>query len=242
MRPPVNHSLRVLVIADPCPEPELQLPGARAEGRAVVKVLEQFKQRRDLDIQVVARIGAEECPPVDILAEILSEQYDVVHFAGHGVFEEANPNYRGWVFGRNRILGAREIFQVRQVPRLVFANACFSAVVRPADATLAEDSNRRIAGLAEAFFERGIENYLGSGWPVDDQAAVQFATTFYEQILQSQTLSDAVAEARRAILDQGSTWGSYQHYGEAGARLVASDAARNAHAAVGPRAPSAPRT
>jgi len=228
LKPPLNHRLRVLVIADPCPEPELQLPGARAEGRAVVRVLEQFKHRRDLDVEVVARIGAEECLPVDILAELLTEPYDVVHFAGHGVFDEANPQQRGWVFGRDRILGAREIFQARQVPRLVFANACFSAVMRTGDITPAGEGQRQLAGLAEAFFERGIENYLGSGWPVDDEAAVRFATKFYEETLRSQTLSEAIAEARHGILGEGSTWGAYQHYGEAGARLVVPAAARPA--------------
>jgi pimeloyl-ACP methyl ester carboxylesterase len=43
--PPLNSTLKVLVIADPAREPELQLPGARQEGREVVTVLNHFKRR-----------------------------------------------------------------------------------------------------------------------------------------------------------------------------------------------------
>ena len=43
----------------------------------------------------------------------------------------------------------------------------------------ADEMNRRLAGMAEAFFERGIRNYIGAGWPVDDIPAVDFASIFY---------------------------------------------------------------
>lgn len=219
--PVVNRNLRVLVIADPAPEREYQLPGARAEGRAVVKVLNQFKGRNGLQLEVVDRIGASECDPVEILALILSEEFDVIHYAGHGTFDTQMPERSGWVFGKDVILSAREIFRARQVPRLVFANACFSAVVRPGQLGTAEETNRQLAGLAEAFFERGVQNYLGSGWPVGDVEAVAFATEFYTAALAGESLSTAIAAGRAKILHQGSTWGAYQHYGEAGARLVA---------------------
>jgi hypothetical protein len=212
--------LKVLVIADPAPEPEFQLPGARREGREVVRVLNHFKKKMGSDITVVDRIGAMECDPVEILALLLSEEFDVVHYAGHGVFDEENPSRSGWVFGEGRILSAKEIFRARRVPRLVFANACFSAVIKERKAMTADQISRRLAGLAEAFFERGIQNYIGAGWPVDDEPAVEFATVFYENALLAQTLADSLAAARKKIMGQGSTWGAYQHYGQVNARLL----------------------
>jgi len=165
--PPLNRSLKVLVIADPAPELKFQLPGAHREGRKVAEVLENARKQRDaLKLEVVSRIGADECDPVEILALILNEEFDIVHFAGHGTFDEANPAQSGWVFGRDCILSAQEIFRARRVPRLVFANACFFAVVREGPALTADEMNRHLAGLAEAFFERGIQNYIGTGWPV----------------------------------------------------------------------------
>jgi pimeloyl-ACP methyl ester carboxylesterase len=220
LAPPLNRMLRVLVIADPAREPELQLPGARREGRQVVSVLNGFKNKKGLDVTVVERIGASACDPVEILALILNEEFDIVHYAGHGIFDEKDPSHSGWVFGRDCILSAREIFRARRVPRLVFANACFSAVIKERKAMTADEMNRRLAGLAEAFFERGIQNYIGAGWPVDDDPAVEFASLFYQKALAGEPLGEALAAARYKIKGQGSTWGAYQHYGQVNGKLI----------------------
>ena len=240
--PPRNENLRVLVVADPAPEPELQLPGARREGRAVVQMLSHLKQHWGLKLDLVERIGDTDCDPLEILALILDGNFDVVHFAGHGTFDATHPDCGGWVFGRKIFLSAREIFQARRVPRLVFANACFSAQVSGrARATVAEELNRNLAGIAEAFFERGVRNYLGTGWPVNDTLAELFAQEFYAQALVGlsakevlqptnygrrcpeppPTLSRAIAHARALIAHRGSTWGAYQHYGQANDLLLA---------------------
>ncbi len=220
LTPPLNRSLKVLVIADPAPEPEFQLHGARREGRAVVNVLDRLRKEKDLDITVHEHIGASACDPVEILALLLSEEFDIVHYAGHGVFDEKDPSHSGWVFGRDCILSAREIFRARRVPRLVFANACFSAVIKERQAMTADEMNRRLAGLAEAFFERGIQNYIGAGWPVDDDPAVEFASVFYQNALAGETFGESLAAARKRIMGQGSTWGAYQHYGQVNGTLI----------------------
>jgi CHAT domain len=220
--PPLNQSLRVLVIADPADEDELRLPGALREGQEVVKMLKRFQKRfaKKLNIEIISCLGPEECDPVEILALILNETFDIVHYSGHGVYDEAKPNNSGWVFGRECTLSAREIFRARQVPRVVFANACFSAVCHGGQEPSAEHSNQKLAGLAEAFFERGVQNYIGTGWAVDDAAAVKFAKVFYERALAGKYLGDSLSEARLSIFNDGSTWGAYQHYGQSNARLV----------------------
>jgi len=239
--PPVNRSLRVLVIADPAREPELQLEGARREGQELVALLRtaarEFRESGELDIEVVSRIGHEECRVVDILNLFFNKNFDVIHFSGHGVFDAEHPNHSGWVFGKNSVFSAREIFRTRRVPRLVFANACFSAatlgVWKPKgkgkgkaglafqDKFTPEATNKKLAGMAEAFFERGVQNYIGTGWKVNDEAATRFATTFYARCLAGHLIGDALAAARREIFEYGSTWGAYQHYGQSNARLTA---------------------
>ena len=101
-----------------------------------------------------------------------------------------------------------------------FANACFSGVVRAGKPFTLQESNRSLAGLAQAFFERGVQNYIGTGWPVDDAAALEFAKVFYTEALSGNDLGCALAKAREAILACGSTWGAYQHYGQATAKLI----------------------
>ena len=179
--------------------------------------------RGKIDLQFQACIGYEECDIVKILELIFNEELDLIHFAGHGTFDAEDPTNSGWVFGKDMILSAREIFRLRRVPRLVFANACFSAGLPTVE------SNRQLAGLAEAFFERGIENYIGAGWQVSDEHAVNFAQTFYEKtIAEGANLGTALSEARmkispyhdKTLLPADSTWGAYQHYGNPNTVLI----------------------
>ncbi|MCC6968082.1 MAG: CHAT domain-containing protein [Nitrospira sp.] len=218
--PQTADRLRVLVIADPAPEAEFQLPGAREEGRAVVQILHTIKEQQGLDLSIEQRIGANECDPVELLALILSDEFDLIHYSGHGDFDEKNPDHSGWIFGKAHVLSARDIFRARRVPRLIFANACFSGVVRSGKPFGLEESTRSLAGLAQAFFERGVQNYIGTGWPVDDAAALTFAKVFYSEALEGADLGSALAKARGEIIDLGSTWGAYQHYGQATAKLI----------------------
>lgn len=222
--PPLNDQLKVLVIADPAKERELQLPFARMEGRRVVDVLRRMN-RPGLRIDVESRIGPSECDMVEILAQVLVGGFDVVHYAGHGDYDPINPMKSGWIFGKDQVLTARDIFRARRVPRLIFANACFSGVVRDAAAHAPDELSRGLASIAQAFFERGVPNFIGSGWPIGDQQAAGFAETFYENALGSNPrLLDALTAARKRIFDEGvgATWGAYQHYGNPGDQLFKS--------------------
>lgn len=245
--PQLNEKLRVLVIADPAAEQEYQLSGARAEGRELVRILNLMKCRFNLDIEIVDRIGFSACDMIEILSLLLDEPFDIIHFAGHCFFDQEKPSRGGWVFGKDLTLSAVEIFRTRRAPRLVFSNACFSSVVSQGKAINAEEMNRQLAGIAEAFFERGVRNYIGTGWPVQDNLAVKFCTEFYSraitglgagawispetrgkedvsagatQQLCPETIGEALRGAREVICSQGSTWGAYQHYGQADARLM----------------------
>jgi len=267
--PPLDNRLDVLLIADPAPG-SLSLPGARREGLAVVRSLMLARQiwGDDLELNLTVRIGAEEeldaarvrdllgrvpgitdqvldvarpCDPLEVLSLLLRNQYDVVHYAGHGVF---SPELRrkGWVFNSECTLTAREIFKMRQVPRLVFANACLSSVLDRSDVPLPTVLEQQ-AALAEAFFSRGVANYIGAGWNVNDDQAAELAQMFYLRALGIDVNStdrlivrgaalpavfgEALSAARRRLLalqDRGhpfdTTWGAYQHYGQVNAKLL----------------------
>lgn len=220
--PPRNAKLRVLVIADPAPEPQLELHGARMEGRMVVDLLRrangQVFDNVKLDIDVVSRIGPGECEPMEMLALLLSGEFDIVHFSGHGDYNPKDPNASGWIFGADRVLTARDIFRARKVPRLVFANACFSGVLRESEAYAPQSISRGLASIAEAFLERGVPNYVGTGWPVDDSQAVKMAHVFYKALLQGKAIGGALKAGSKAVFDEQveSTWGAYQLYGNPG--------------------------
>jgi hypothetical protein len=265
MPPPLNDRLRVLIIADPCAQASLagardeglavlealldaqEMWGDEYTFRATIRIgpagetettalrakLEQLLKDRSPAARQVVEEGARGCEPLELLSRIVNGEYDVIHYAGHGIFDK-ETNRMGWVFDQDCVLSAEEIFRVRQVPRLVFANACFSGLTGAADQTLRPFGEPQV-GLAQAFFARGIQNFIGTGWAVQDQAAQDFARHFYRQVLgiiavdgrekkydtaPPATLGSALSDARRAILEQGPTWGAYQHYGQSNAKLL----------------------
>ena len=188
--PALNRHIKLLVIADPAPG-NLRLPFARQEGLAVIDVIDhaRIKWGGEYEFEVTVRIGshqstdglkplldeirqrgpwiasAEPCDPFKLALLIVNEHFDVIHFAGHGAFDRRTRR-AGWVFDQDCFLSAQEIFRVRQVPRLVFANACFSSVT-----TSQNEQRGQLVGLAQAFFARGIPNYIGTAWEVDDACA-----------------------------------------------------------------------
>ncbi len=246
--PPLNDDFKVLIIANPAAG-DLHLEGAAREGRELNAFFENLNQTSPIEIKVDSCIGEYECDLVEVLTKIFTEEYDLIHFSGHGFYDPKDETNRGWVFGKRKVtenvggveqevekllvISPREIFRLRKVPRLVFANACFSSQTADGnistEGTIAtSESSKKLAGIAEAFFARGIENYIGAGWQVNDSLAVKFAQTFYETALtlnsekKYNTLSEALKTARQEIKDKipNTTWGAYQHYGDASTRLV----------------------
>ena len=117
--------------------------------------------------------------------------YDILHYAGHADFDATDPEGRaGWLFGE-KLFTSRELGGVDRVPALIVANACLSAVTSEARLNGAGQSRLRspddylLPGLADEFFKRGVRNYLGTAWEVNDQGAIMFANAFYDRSYRS---------------------------------------------------------
>lgn len=169
--------------------------------------------------------AAEEGHTLDCAAEILAciveGDFDVIHCTGHGVFDPARPELRGFVVAPDRVLGARELFHARRVPRLVFASACWSAGV-------SGRARRRhpfeAVGVAEAFLAMGVPNFIGAAWPIDAHPAASLVAASYEAALAGERLDEALRVARRRVraAEEGehNTWGGFQLHGEGATRLL----------------------
>ena len=72
---------------------------------------------------------------------------------------------------------------------------------------------------------RGVRDYVGTAWEVNDQGAVLFMEELYAGLLATpaSTIGESVQRARQALWEQrnlyGSLWAAYQHYGDPLARL-----------------------
>jgi hypothetical protein len=153
----------------------------------------------------------------------MNRSYDVLHFAGHCTFDATNAARSGWIFTGDERLSANELRRVDRIPKFIFSNACESGV------TPEERGHRNVdlaPGFAEAFFERGVANFVCTAWPVEDDAALRFALRLYATLLgvpidgdpagsEPKPMHAAMREARRelAVTSGVRTWGAYQHYG-----------------------------
>jgi hypothetical protein len=228
-----GESLRALVVGDPGAGDD-SLPGARDEAVRVAATLE------GLGVDVAAYIGASgdprgaelaDIPPatrLEVLGELLSGRYDLVHYSGHGTLNTQAPELpAGWVFA-DGLITARELSQLAEAPRMVVANACYTSVLSAGDAAPPTGTGPQsgvtsqaalVPGLADEFLRAGAVHYLGTAWPVNDTAGVAFAEAFYAALVGDGTsVGAAVCAARRAAYarreEWGTTWAAYQHYGD----------------------------
>jgi pimeloyl-ACP methyl ester carboxylesterase len=226
--PPPRRLLRVLVVADPAED--AHLPGAEEEGAEVAHLFESFNRvyatSSESRVEVVRIFGPREGTRTNVLRHLMLRSYDVLHFAGHCMFDSQEPSSSGWIFTGGERLSAKELDRIDRIPRFVFSNACESGITPDR----AEDRADGLApSFAEAFFKRGVSNFVCTAWPVDDAAAQLFALTLYSGLLgltRSQAagyqqgrfrpMHEAMREARMAIFSSvkdNRTWGAYQHYG-----------------------------
>jgi len=237
----VQQLRKALVIADPHTPDGMPGVDFREEALKVVAVLETC------GMEVQSRIGPafvdggpgpiKGVPPADIteaIADLLSGEFQIVHYCGHALFDAERPDRTGWVFAGG-VLSGEYLEQMRRAPLLVVANACQTTrlsevVARPARTrpqVRSSDSARMprdatlVAGLADQFFKQGVADYIGTGWEVSSKPAALFASEFYGAFLGRNgcTLGEAVMRARAAlyrkrnIAQYAAAWPAYQHYG-----------------------------
>ncbi|MDY7095241.1 MAG: CHAT domain-containing protein [Acidobacteriota bacterium] len=155
----------------------------------------------------------------DELVQITQELPNgILHFAGHGV--ESRDDATGTTYSillsdqpvtLNEWLGLLPAPRLRNHP-FIFFNACSVGKTH--------QSLGFAEGWAPAFLEAGASGYVGTLWPVGDQAAARFAGRFYEAL--ETDLEDgggsparAIREARRLFTeDPNPTYLAYVLYGE----------------------------
>ena len=203
--------VRPLIIGDPIFDAGLghrQLPGARDEAEQVAGWFERAANEvgsiidfdRARDTRIHTRITAAE-----VRGLLRDGGYDIVHYAGHGVFRADDPETSAWLLSDGELwsLEIRNTLAAQTAPPwLVYANACEAGMdgVRP---------DRRyqgnVYGLATAFINQGVAAYIAPLWPIDDLLAQHIALEFYQQLLcERVTLGEAVRRAKasaRALAD-----------------------------------------
>ena len=133
--------------------------------------------------------------PSRIHGHLSTGNYNIVHFIGHGTFDEEKQegalifeNDRGgsYELGERSV---REIFCQRGVS-LVFLNACQSGSGGRADFN---------KGVAQALVSHGLPALVANQYSVLDSSATSFAQHFYWSLAQGMSLGQSAREARIAV-------------------------------------------
>lgn len=219
------NDLSMLLVVNPTSD----LPGAADEGKRVEQMVKGQAAMK------LTTITESEATKTRLAEEFSSGKYDLVHYAGHAYFDEANRSQSGILCAGNQVLSGRDLATLDSLPSLVVFNACESARVRSAAfptrmasprknartsiASLSELVDRNVS-LAEAFLRGGVGAFVGTYWEVGDAAASLFAETFYTNILSGHSVGASLRSAREKLHKRSEAdWVNYIHYGDADFRI-----------------------
>lgn len=198
-----NSPLRVLMIAS-------DTGGIQADGE--VKALADLIQKtaEPLGIKTEVRLVLTEEASIDTVSKLLEQSpYHIVHYAGHGYFEEKveNSGLDFWddpkTKHRKMRLTARELANRLQNSQTVlfYLSCCVGAMV--GDEHLLHQND--YLGVMDAVVQAGVPVVLGYRWYLTDGGALKFASHFYNALLETQSPPVAALFARRELYMQDAT-------------------------------------
>jgi len=205
--------LRLLLIADP----SMNLPVALKEAK---EIEETFSKRSDIHIKSL--IG-KDATCENVLRELRSQTFDILHFAGHAEFNARERDKSGIRLAEDHMLLAKDLIDpaLEQLPALIVLNACEAGRLR-AEAPPPDAGQKATldASLAEVIIGTGIPAFIGNLWKVKDEAAGGLAASLYRNLASGRTLGEALLAGRRDLFkDNKSDWLNYMFFGDPELRI-----------------------
>ena len=133
--------------------------------------------------------------PTKLHGYLSNGEFDVVHFIGHGTYDEERGEGR-LVFvneqGQEHSLGERSVREIfcRRNLSLVFLNACETGAAGRAEFN---------KGVAQSLVAHGLPAVVANQYSVLDSSATSFAQHFYWSLAQGNSLGESAREARIAV-------------------------------------------
>ncbi len=133
--------------------------------------------------------------------------YRILHFATHGVVDEARPELSGLVLSlvdaqgraQDGFLGLHEVYNLRLGAELVVLSACRTALGR-------QMRGEGLVSLARGFMYAGARQVLASLWKVDDLATAELMQRFYRGLFEHGLRPAAALRAAQLELARSPRW------------------------------------
>jgi hypothetical protein len=177
----------------------------------VIEVLSGLQADNGAGVQV-AVIGAKQATKRRFAQAVDGEAFDIIHFAGHGIFDPAKPSDVALLLNDGPLVD-EDVLRLgwSAPPFVVFNSSCEGGRAAPGRRIVL--GRRRSNGLAAAFLARGVEAYLAHYFLVPDASAAQFAGEFYRGLFGFRNVGRAVQEARRSLLGRFTEHGDLTSFG-----------------------------
>ena len=135
--------------------------------------------------------------------------YQVVHFATHGLVNDRHPELSGLVLslvdetGRQRegFLRMIDIFNLDLKADLVVLSACQTGIGK-------EIKGEGLMGLSRAFLYAGAKSTVVSLWSVNDRATAELMSRFYKHLFQQKQRPAAALRAAQLEMVEQTPWKS----------------------------------
>jgi CHAT domain-containing protein len=194
-----KESLEILLVASNTPP---DIPRVDYEVEALFKALPAlFKNKIKVAVKTLYSIDA----TFDAVhSELEGGKYDIVHYAGHGVYDERTPEESGLPFRETR--APKSPIKRLKVPALkwalkeskvkfVYLSCCVGAA--QAEPTKLQDND--FLGITDGLLQAGVPSILGYRWPIIDAGGERLAVAFYEHLAEEGEVDSALMLARREV-------------------------------------------
>jgi len=176
-----------------------------------VKEISKFFQRKRKDVFLGSEAGE------DLIKKISLEDYQIIHFACHGLHDEIFPFRSGLVLSldgdmkEDGFLLVHEIYNLKLIADLIVLSACQTGKGKL-------ENVEGVLGLPRIFFYCGARSVISSLWEVNDKSTARFMSYFYKNLSMGNSKSQALRLAKIRMLKSEYShpfyWASFVLYGD----------------------------
>lgn len=183
-----DRTLRVLAVLNPS--------GDIAFMEAELAALRELAGRHFYELDV---LQGGEATKAALANAVRSGEHDILHFSGHGGFDERRPADSGLLMADGS-LSTEDILDLEwaKPPYFVINSACWSG--RAARGKRLVCRGERGNGVAAAFLGAGVAAFAGFFWPVTMRAAPVFTGVFYSSLFRVANVGEAFRSARQKVI------------------------------------------
>ena len=176
-----------------------RLPFTRQEAQTILSLVPSASSRQKFDFDASRTTATD-----GSLAN-----YQIVHFATHGIANSENPELSGILMSMvddkgnlvNGFLRLTDIFNLKLAANLVVLSACQSGIGQNV-------KGEGIVGLTRGFMYAGAQRVAVSLWYVDDEGTAVLMQKFYQKMLQQKLAPAAALRAAQMEMMESKEWKS----------------------------------